>query len=165
MYDNFITSELYFFKTKLSDYYFGNTYLYKIKPRIGKTKFILKLIEEFCLNQKIPSLFFSLEMAKTTFERKKLLDTSNPNLFIIDTPNLNIEDLCSIATDYIYKNKIKLVFINYLSLLTLEEHIDYAEKEKIILQKLKEFSKKNNIIIISSDKLSEEYDETIKYYS
>lgn len=160
MNNNFIETKLFFLDKEIEPFYFGNTYYYKIKIRKGRMNFVLKLIEEF---KTYPTLFFSLEMAEETLKKMNLIDKTNQNLFIIDIPNLNIDNLCLLAEKYINKNKTKIIFIDYLKLLTVtDENISEVEKEELLLNKLKEFAKKNNIIIIATNNLSLKEKEDIK---
>ena len=72
-------------------------------------------------------------------------------------------NLCLLAEKYINKNKTKIIFIDYLKLLTVtDENISEVEKEELLLNKLKEFAKKNNIIIIATNTLSLKEKEDIK---
>lgn len=161
MNNNFIETKLFFLNKKIENLYFGNTYYYKIKIRKGRMNFVLTLIEEF---KTYPILLFSLEMAEGTLKKMNLIDKSNQNLSIIDTPNLHIDNLCLLAENFIKNNKTKIIFIDYLKLLTVnDENIYNVEKEVFLLNKLKEFAKKNNIIIIATNNLSLKEEKNIKF--
>lgn len=130
------------------------------RPGMGKTAFTLSMARNIIVNNKIPLVFFSLEMSSTqlitrliSFEtgissdelRKgklsndqwKKINTKtevfkNSLLFIDDTPNLSILDLKIKCRRLVFKHKVKLIIIDYLQLMMANLNNKYINREQEI---------------------------------
>jgi len=113
---------------------------------MGKTAFTLTMARNIAINSKIPVAFFSLEMSaiqlitrliasetgitsdklrtgkltEDDFERLnfKIQDLLEAPLYIDDTPSLSIFDLRAKARRMVSKYGVKIIFIDYLQLMT-----------------------------------------------
>ncbi|MGX7591273.1 replicative DNA helicase [Candidatus Karelsulcia muelleri] len=157
------------------------------RPGMGKTSFAISMARNIVVNLKIPILIFSLEMsapqlvtrlisAETgiTSERLKSSDLSKLEwqlvnskmkilsespLYIDDTHYLSIFDLRCKCRREIYNNKIKLIIIDYLQLMTYGkfENLPSLPREQevsFISRNLKAISKEFNLPIIALSQLS-----------
>lgn len=116
------------------------------RPGMGKTAFLLSLINHASIVNKIPSAIFSLEMSssqlatrimssETGLSNEKIrkgqleiydlgqleIETkkiSEAPIFIDDTPSLSISELRTKCVDLKLKHNIQLIVIDYLQLLT-----------------------------------------------
>ncbi|MGX7592271.1 replicative DNA helicase [Candidatus Karelsulcia muelleri] len=153
------------------------------RPGMGKTSFALSMARNIVINFKIPTLILSLEMSSVQLvtrlissetgipsERLKQSDLSKLEwdivkskikllgkspLFIDDTQNLSILELRAKCRREILKNKIKLIIIDYLQLMKIEEKNLQREQEvSYISRNLKAICKEFNIPIIALSQLS-----------
>ncbi len=114
------------------------------RPGMGKTQFFLNLMRNISINNKIPILFFSIEMSKyQIFERfagilaeiptksmrigriddfskieKSLEVLKDAPLYIDDTPRLSIFDLRLKAKRFVAQAGIKAIFVDHMQLIT-----------------------------------------------
>jgi replicative DNA helicase len=131
----------------------------------GKTAIALNMIEEICINKKVPTGFFSLEMSEKLLGMRMLsslanvqmgrmksgyisqeqveaicgagLDIARAPLFIADTPNEKIVNIRSQARRMVYTDKVKIIFIDHFSLIGTEG----ADSRKPRWQQMSELSK------------------------
>ncbi|MDD6654647.1 MAG: replicative DNA helicase [Treponema sp.] len=118
------------------------------RPSIGKTAFALSMMEYIAIEKKIPCGFFSLEMAYQAIGQrlltqvsripsnkvrsgwlslsdfKKLQDSAslcyNSPLYIVDTPNMQLLELRSMARRMKVEYDVKIIFIDYIGLISTE---------------------------------------------
>ncbi|MBR7064489.1 MAG: replicative DNA helicase, partial [Treponema sp.] len=118
------------------------------RPSIGKTALALSMMEYITVDRKIPCGFFSLEMAYTTIGKRlisqvsqigaekirrgnlrtvdfsKMLDAAGllyeAPLYIADTPNMRLLELRALARRLVSNNNVKIIFIDYIGLITTE---------------------------------------------
>jgi replicative DNA helicase len=118
------------------------------RPSVGKTALALSMAAHIAIKKKIPAAFFSLEMAdsalllrlfagearidakrlKTGFLKSddfpKLVDTAgllyDAPLYTVATPNMKFSDLRSQARRLRLHEKVEIIFIDYLTLVTPE---------------------------------------------
>ncbi|WDE42181.1 replicative DNA helicase [Candidatus Karelsulcia muelleri] len=161
--------------------------IFAARPGMGKTSFALSMARNIVVNFKIPILIFSLEMSATQLvtrlisaetgipsERLKYSDLSKLEwklvnskikslseapLYIDDTHYLSIFDLRCKCRREISKNKIKLIIIDYLQLMTsgkLETLPNLPREQEVsfISRNLKAISKEFNLPIIALSQLS-----------
>lgn len=120
------------------------------RPFTGKSTLALSIAENVVEHQKIPILFFSLEMSKEgLLDSTKEMGWKNQNDFIIDDePGISIDDLIIRSRAYKKENKIGLIIIDYLQLLSDEGSETMQIKMLNITQKLKKLALELSIPII-----------------
>lgn len=120
------------------------------RPGMGKTTFMLSMVKNIVVDQKIPILIFSLEMSSIQLITKiissetgissekikranlskldwehllhKTKNLKNVPLFIDDTPSLSIFSLRAKCRRFISQHGIKLIFIDYMQLMGINDH-------------------------------------------
>ncbi|WP_185857205.1 replicative DNA helicase [Blattabacterium cuenoti] len=120
------------------------------RPGMGKTTFMLSMVRNIVVDQKIPIIIFSLEMSSiqlitklissetgissekikranlSQLDWKRLLyktnNLKNIPLFIDDTPSLSIFNLRAKCRRLISQHGIKLIFIDYMQLMGINDH-------------------------------------------
>jgi replicative DNA helicase len=135
------------------------------RPSVGKTALALSMAAHIAVKKKIPAAFFSLEMNDlslllrlfagesridatrlrngflTSGDFRKLGDAAGnlfeAPLYIIDTPNMKLFDLRSQARRLRLHEKVEIIFIDYLTLVTpdntkLQTFDQFAEISKSI---------------------------------
>ncbi len=155
------------------------------RPSVGKTALALNIAAHIAIREKIPTCFFSLEMsdlsltnrilsseARIDSERVKsglikpsdiqsLMDSASKiyeaPLYIVDAPNIKLLDLRSLARRMKSEKNIKIVFIDYLTLIT-HENMDLPRWEQIasISRSLKALARELKIPIIALSQLKRE---------
>ena len=123
------------------------------RPSIGKTALALSMIEYIACTKRIPCGFFSLEMpvesigmrllsqeARVPMQKirsgmlkiddvKRIQDAAGrwfeAPLYTVDTPNMRLLELRAAARRMVKNNGVKIIFIDYIGLITTEE----AKKE------------------------------------
>ncbi|WP_238783866.1 replicative DNA helicase [Blattabacterium cuenoti] len=159
------------------------------RPGMGKTTFMLSMVKNIVIRNKIPSIIFSLEMASIqlvtklissetciSFEKIKKATLINEDwnslndktdrlknspLFIDDTPSLSIFNLRAKCRRLISQFGVKLVFIDYMQLMSTKDYSGSVNKFQnreqeisIISRSLKSLSKELDIPIIALSQLS-----------
>lgn len=153
------------------------------RPAVGKTAFLTSIINHVCLNEKVPAVYFSLEMNKeqsqnrllsqlTGIENKRLragilysaqqeklkeaIESLNEaSLIVDDTPGLKIEELCNKAKQYVEEASAKIIFIDYIGLIsTKNEAAPVFEQQSEIIKKLKFLAKELNIPVVITCQLA-----------
>ncbi|WP_185869495.1 replicative DNA helicase [Blattabacterium cuenoti] len=120
------------------------------RPGMGKTTFMLSMVKNIVIKQKIPVIIFSLEMSsvqlitrlissETGISSEKIKRASLSNLdweslnhktknlkdaplFIDDTPSLSIFNLRAKCRRLISQHGIKLILIDYMQLMGIHDH-------------------------------------------
>ena len=93
------------------------------RPGIGKTSFSLNIAKYVVEKQKIPTVFFSLEMSEEQV-RKCIANMEwhlKSDLIIDDTPAITVEEIASKCKKLKEERKLGLIIIDYLQLLEDEE--------------------------------------------
>ncbi|EGD33951.1 replicative DNA helicase DnaB [Capnocytophaga sp. oral taxon 338 str. F0234] len=156
------------------------------RPAMGKTAFTLSMARNIAVNSKIPVAFFSLEMSSIQlitrliasetgissdklrtgklsdddFEQlnKKIQSLLDAPLYIDDTPSLSIFDLRAKARRMVSKYGVKIIFIDYLQLMTANTSgkIGGNREQEIsaISRNLKALAKELDIPVIALSQLS-----------
>lgn len=116
------------------------------RPSMGKTAFVLNILEYVAIKKNRPAMFFSLEMSSeqlvnrlfamdsgidsqslrtgrlTDNDWDRLLDTANrvggSNIFIDDTPGITVAELRSKARKVKLEHGLDLIIIDYLQLMS-----------------------------------------------
>lgn len=156
------------------------------RPAMGKTAFTLSMARNIAVDSKIPVAFFSLEMSsiqlitrlissetgissdklrtgklteedfeRLTYKTQTLLEAP---LYIDDTPSLSIFDLRAKARKMVSQHKVKIIFIDYLQLMTANasgKGVGNREQEiSTISRNLKALAKELDLPIIALSQLS-----------
>ena len=118
------------------------------RPSIGKTALALSMMQHIALERKIPCGFFSLEMPYQSIGMRLLSMSShvdmsrmrsgmlktkdfqqiqdsaarwfNAPLYTVDTPNMRLLDLRAMARRMVVNHQVKIIFIDYIGLITTE---------------------------------------------
>jgi replicative DNA helicase len=147
------------------------------RPSVGKTAFALTIAGNIAVERKIPVGFFTLEMSNMALMQRLLsaearldsnvirtgllrrADFSNlmhaagkiyeAPLYIDDTPNIRLLDLRALARRMVSIEKVKIIFIDYITLITSENR-DTPRHEQIaeISRSLKALARELRIPIV-----------------
>ena len=118
------------------------------RPSIGKTAMALSMLRYISIEKKIPAAFFSLEMADLQIVQRLLVQESkiqadklrtgflsnaefgklqvaaselyDSPLYIVDAPNMRMLDLRAVARRLKEKHDIKIMFVDYIGLISGE---------------------------------------------
>jgi len=160
------------------------------RPSMGKTAFILNITENILKRDKVPILFFSLEMSKeqliyrllsneTGISQSRLkignlykedwckLKESIQNysrlpFFIDDQANLTIQNIRSKIKKILFEqNKIGLIIIDYLQLLLNSKSENRVQELSQITRTLKNIAKEFQIPVIALSQLSRNVENRI----
>ncbi|MBR4006037.1 MAG: replicative DNA helicase [Treponema sp.] len=147
------------------------------RPSMGKTALALSMIQHIAIEKNIPCGFFSLEMSSlqimqrllsqlARMQSKKIRDgfltladfTAIQNaagmafespLYIVDTPNMKLLDLRTMARRMKAMYDIKILFIDYIGLITSEnEDAPVYEQQSAISKSLKNLARELKIPIV-----------------
>jgi replicative DNA helicase len=159
------------------------------RPGMGKTAFMLSTIYHLCILNKIPTAIFSLEMSSEQLverlesitsmiplkrlrmnlmnddERKILLKTDDKILLspihIEDTGGISISQLRAKATIMKQKYGIKVIFIDYLQLMSGQGKSNQNREQEVSLisRSLKALAKELQVPIIALSQLSRRVEE------
>ena len=159
------------------------------RPGMGKTAFMLSTIYHLCIVQKVPVAIFSLEMSSEQLverlesitsmvplkrlrmnlmndeERKILLKSDDKILLsplhIEDTGGIGISQLRAKATIMKQKYGIKVIFIDYLQLMSGQNKANQNREQEVSLisRSLKSLAKELGVPIIALSQLSRKVEE------
>lgn len=147
------------------------------RPSMGKTALALTMMQHIALDKQIPCGFFSLEMSAeqigqrllgqvaripgkklrngmlTMSDFHKLQDAGgvcyNAPLYIVDTPNMKLLDLRAMARRMRVNQGVKIIFIDYIGLITSEnEDAPVYEQQSAISKSLKSLARELEIPIV-----------------
>lgn len=148
------------------------------RPSIGKTTFALNMAANIAFMQKVPTAFFSLEMTDVQLvvrtlasearvdlnTARALVDSekgksfnkiqeaavraNNMPLFIEAMPNMQLMDLRTQARHIREKEKVEIIFIDYLGLISVESRQPRYEQISEISRSLKGLARELNIPIV-----------------
>lgn len=173
----------------------GNLIVIGARPAMGKTSFLLSSMLNMVLGQSIstPVALFSLEMSdaqvtcclisslceipnlkirngllepyeweKVDFEIKKLY---NAPIYIDDTPHLDIYQFCEKAKRLVRENGVKILFLDYLQLLTVnDKYYDNRYLElNYITRRLKALARELDVPIIVVSQLNRNIEDKSRY--
>jgi len=155
------------------------------RPSVGKTALALSMAANVSIREQIPCAFFSLEMADMAIMqrlvsseariasnkiRTGLIKPSDFNalmeaagkiyeapLYIIDMPNMKLLDLRTMARRLRAEKGVKIIFIDYLTLIT-HENADLPRWEQIssISRSLKALARELKIPVVALSQLKRE---------
>ena len=155
------------------------------RPSIGKTALALSMASNISIKNKIPCGFFTLEMSDISLMTRIIATDSkiNSNLFRFgnvgkskykyvvesasriyesplifqDTPNIPMLDLKSLARKMVMKFDVKIIFIDYIGLITPEDtRIPRYEQVSAISRSLKALARELDIPIVALSQLRRE---------
>ena len=147
------------------------------RPSMGKTALAMSMMENIAINKKIPCGFFSLEMSADQIGQrllsqvariqgtnlksgllkfedfKKLQDAAgecfHAPLYIVDTPNMKLLDLRAMARRMRVTQKVEIIFIDYIGLITPENtEAPLHEQQSMISKSLKSLARELEIPIV-----------------
>jgi replicative DNA helicase len=152
------------------------------RPAMGKTAFALNIMNHVAIREKMPVLFFSLEMPATQLvmrmlciegmvdsqrvrtgqissdEMKKLINTSaklaKSPVFIDDTPSMNILEMRAKCRRMAQKNKLGAVIVDYLQLISSPSRVDRHLQIAEISRLLKQLARELGVPVIALSQLS-----------
>ncbi|MCR4741478.1 MAG: replicative DNA helicase [Treponema sp.] len=148
------------------------------RPSIGKTALALSMMQHICIERKIPTGFFSLEMPYTSIgmrflsqearvsmskirsgmlkidDIKKIQDAASrwfeAPFRIVDTPNMRLLDLRAMARRMVHNFGVKIIFIDYIGLITVEDtSAPVYEQVSEISKSLKALARELDIPIVA----------------
>ena len=148
------------------------------RPSIGKTAFALSMIQNIACEKRIPCGFFPLEMGYESIgmrllsqearvpmhkirsgmlkvdDVKKIQDAAGrwfeAPLYTVDTPNMRLLDLRATARRMVKNQKVKIIFIDYIGLITLEDNKrEQWEQVSEISKSLKALARELEIPIVA----------------
>ena len=153
------------------------------RPSIGKTAMALSMMQHISLDRKIPCGFFSLEMSTELIgmrilsqesrvsmskirsgmikldEIQKIQDAAGrwfeAPLYIVDTPNMRLLELRSMARRMVEKHGVKIIFIDYIGLIATENPTaPVFEQVSEISKSLKALARELKIPIVALSQVS-----------
>jgi replicative DNA helicase len=154
------------------------------RPSVGKTAFAISMAVDIAIKRKIPTGFFSAEMtsmaimerilaAEARVDSKRIrsailrsqdmvniVDAASRiyegKLYIQDTPNIKLLDLRSQARRMKREKDIKILFIDYISLINPESKANVPRHEQVaeISRSLKSLSRELQIPIVALSQVS-----------
>lgn len=175
-----IPTGIYKVDSELSGLHNTDMVLIAARPSIGKTALALQIAEHACLDNKVPTLFISLEMSSTQLMSRLVLsrskicvskarngrfegnewsrmtmtagDVNESKLYIDDCTGVTIDTVCAKAKAAKMHHNIGLLVIDYLGLVSGKG----TEYEKITdaSQKVKGLAKQLNIPVVCLHQLN-----------
>lgn len=156
----------------------SNLIIIGARPSIGKTAIAVNMMEHIAVEKKIPCGFFSLEMPDTqiverlssmkgridSFKiktgRLSIPDLKNLNtalgkifegpLYVVDQPNMKLLDLKAMARRMVKENGVKIIFIDYMGLITPENRQSPGyEQMSLVSKTLKTLARELEIPVIA----------------
>lgn len=162
------------------------------RPSIGKTNFVMNLAIDAAVRNQLGIIIFSLDLsAKQFYLRMTSLVSRIPcanlqtnsltqsqlkrlnlalnilksqNIYVEDSPHLTLTDIRKSCEILLSRNKISMIVIDYLQLLTQKHYLIVPDKEiEDIVQELKLLSKQTGLPIVllslSNRDLEQRYDK------
>lgn len=162
-------------------FHFSDLVILAGRTSMGKTSLSLTIARNAAVDFKVPTAFFSLEMSaqqitaraasmESFISSKRLLTSKletyevdslknsidniyQSKLFIASSSN-KITDILSMMMGYILKENVKLFFIDYLQLVTLNQKGISREQEVGQMARIfKNFAKENNVCVVALSQL------------
>ena len=148
------------------------------RPSIGNTAMALSMMQYIAVEKKIPCGFFSLEMSYQMIGQRllsqesrvpgqklrsgmlsmsdfqKLQDAAgrifNAPLYIVDQPNMQLLDLRAVARRMVVEREIKILFIDYIGLIGVENpNAKVFEAQSEVSKSLKALARELGIPIVA----------------
>ena len=148
------------------------------RPSIGKTALALSMMQHICIERKIPTGFFSLEMPYSSIGMRFLSHEASVSMSkirsgmlkiddikkiqeaasrwyeapfrIVDTPNMRLLDLRAMARRMVHNFGVKIIFIDYIGLITVEDtSAPVYEQVSEISKSLKALARELDIPIVA----------------
>lgn len=164
------------------------------RASMGKTAFVISMLANMTVNEKIPAMLFSLEVNNKQLTNRfisnvceisnekiksgqladyewqqldyKLRDLLDAPLYVDTTPNLTIDELCTKAKEAVEKNGVRLIAIDYIQLLYAD--FEYTSNRYLELnyftRRLKSLAKELDIPIIIVSQLNRELEKRDYFY-
>ncbi|MDR3248532.1 MAG: replicative DNA helicase, partial [Treponema sp.] len=155
------------------------------RPSVGKTALALTMAANISVHQKLPAVFFTLEMPGTelmkrllsmearingnsirtgflkTRDYQEMLDAAEQiheaPLFIVDMPNMKLMDLRVQARRIRAQEKVEIMFIDYLGLISSENYnVPRFEQMTEISRSIKSLARELEIPIVALCQLNRE---------
>lgn len=155
------------------------------RPSIGKTALALSMMKYIAFDKSIPCGFFSLEMPRLSITQRLMAMESNVDmsrvrngllklseiqriqdaagkmfekpLYLVDTPNMHMLDIKSLARRMKKTYDIQILFIDYIGLITPDKpHPNSWEDVAEISKQLKALARELNIPIVALSQLGRE---------
>lgn len=158
-----ITSGLTDLDTMTSGFQDGEMIIIGARPSMGKTALALSMMQHIAVDEKIPCGFFSLEMSAGQIIQRLISQVARISgrqirsgmlkiedfqklqeaagviydapLYICDTPNMKLLDLRAQARRMVVDKSVKIIFIDYIGLITSEH------EDRQIFEQVSEISK------------------------
>ena len=155
------------------------------RPSVGKTAFVLTMARNMAVNHNVPVGFFSLEMPATQLVKRIMVSETGLStdkirgakkmsqeewqrlnaglaklaqspLWIDDTPSLSIYEFRSKARRLVQKNKVKIIILDYLQLMSGPPELRGMREQEVaaISRSLKSIAKELDVPIIALSQLS-----------
>lgn len=154
------------------------------RPAMGKSTLALNIATNIAVREKMPILYFNLELSKesiikniitsesvvnrTKFDScgleendwvkisQAMLGLKDANIYIDDTPGISIEEICKKSRKMRKENGIKFILIDYIQLISYDKRELLSREQEIsmISLKLKELSRELDIPIFVLTQLS-----------
>lgn len=153
------------------------------RPSVGKTAFSLNIAEHLAVDNKIPTIIFSLEMSKEQLAQRllcsrarisshlmrtgRLADQQWTNLsiavgplseapiFIDDTPSMTVLEMRAKARRLKSRENIGMIVIDYLQLIQGPRHVESRQQEiSFISRSLKAMARELTVPVIALSQLS-----------
>jgi replicative DNA helicase len=163
----------------------GQLIILAARPSMGKTALALNITDHAGINSKVPVLFISLEMGKLEIGDRMLCSrsrvdghklrtgislghqeltqlgkaynelTSNPTIFVDDTPTRNMLQITASARRMKRRNQIGLILVDYIQLIDSEDSRD-SRQEQIakISRRLKAMARSLRLPVIALSQLN-----------
>ena len=168
---------------KLSGFQPSDFILIAARPSMGKTAFVLNLVDHIAVKKGLPCMVFSLEMSKEqlvnrllSLESKvdsqsirtgnlededwaKLIEGANiigsSNMIIDDTPGISISELRSKCRKYKLEQNLGVIFIDYLQLMSGSGRSESRQQEiSDISRSLKALARELSVPVVALSQLS-----------
>ena len=139
--EKFITSGFEKLDNMTNGFKEGELIIIGALPSLGKTTLAVSMVSHICFEKRYPTEFFSLEMSSTKLKSLLIPENSEANfdapLYIVDTLNMSLDDLCTQAHGYCSRQQVKIIFIDYLGLIDHEPMFDISRSLKSLAMELK----------------------------
>ncbi|MCR4580451.1 MAG: replicative DNA helicase [Treponema sp.] len=148
------------------------------RPSIGKTAIALSMMQNIACERRIPCGFFSLEMPYESIGMRLLSQEANVPMqkirsgmlrvsdiqklqasasrwfkapfYVVDTPNMRLLELRAMARRMVLKHQVKIIFIDYIGLITTEDTTrPVYDQVSEISKSLKALARELNIPIVA----------------
>lgn len=168
---------------KLSGFQPSDFILIAARPSMGKTAFVLNVVDYVSVRKNLPCMVFSLEMSKEQLVNRLLameshVDSQNmrtgnlkdedwtklvegadiigkSNLIIDDTPGISIAEMRSKCRKYKLEHNLGIIMIDYLQLMSGSGKSDSRQQEiSDISRSLKALARELNVPVIALSQLS-----------